>query len=231
MPNVSSMAPGQSQEVCNQIENACKEQGVNPEEITSGLIRENFFFTKTNEYLLDIKRQKSTPIVQSKYLKLREGLLSISATTNSVYDEKKWRRELFTGGIDNYTDENWGNVTSGCIETSAGKMKAYDLIKYGTYSQFIKDEPQNFFQGIEKAFQAIEDNPALVQEVLKQYRHIHVPFINASGARFVARVFNLNRKLLVGVNRRSDSDVWRAEYGGVISVINVILFPEQSFKN
>ena len=45
--NVGSMTRGQGNEILNQIENACKEMGVNPEEITSEFIREKYFFQKS----------------------------------------------------------------------------------------------------------------------------------------------------------------------------------------
>ncbi len=224
MPNVSSsMSRGQSHEVCNQIENACKQQGVNPEEITSGLIHDNFFFVKTNEYLLAIKEQKPAPIIEPQYFKLREGLLSVSAS-NGIYKEQKWKN-FFKSGIENYTGNEWSYVTSGCSAILATKIQASDLIKDGKYSQFIKDEEKNFFQGIEQAFKAVEDNPALVEEVLKQDHRIHVTFTNASGARFVAFVCKCYGKLNVSVSRLSYDDVWGAEYG------SVVLFPQQPLKN
>ena len=57
------MTRGQTHEICNQIENACKKHGANPEEVASNLIRENFFFNKTDEYLLG--NNKREPVSRS----------------------------------------------------------------------------------------------------------------------------------------------------------------------
>lgn len=156
--------------------------------------------------------------IEPQYLQPREGLIPVSATTGP-YNEKKWKK-FFKSGIENYTGEDWETVITGCGATPAGKMTASDLVKDGMYRQFIKDEPQNFFTGIESAFQAVEDNSSLVKEVLENDRRIHVPFTNAEGARFVVLVFKSYGLLYALVFKLSHDDVWFASYG------YVVLFPQ-----
>ncbi len=190
----------------------------------TNLIENNNLTTTVVEDLREIIAQNGqtqaveepAPVV---YLQPRSGLLVVSAT-NGVYDEDK-HSKLFTGGIYNNTGENWNVVTTGNGETNPGKILANDLIKNGMYREFIKDVPENFFQGLEQALQSVEDNPVLAQEVLKQDRRLHLPFTNAQGARFVADVCEWGGKLKVDVDELSSVLMWDASYG------YVVLFPQQ----
>lgn len=146
--------------------------------------------------------------IEANYLQPREGLLSFPATTGP-YNEKKWEK-LFTAGVDNDTSEKWETVT-GCTVTPAGKMSANDLVKNGMYREFIKNEAQNFFTGIESAFQAVENNPSLVKELLESvgsYRRIHVPFTNTKGFHFVVNIYNYLGRLRAVVHGLSETSVW-----------------------
>lgn len=158
-----------------------------------------------------------------KYLHPHEELLSVSATTGS-YNEKKWKK-FFHSGIQNHTGENWDVITSCCDGTPPGKVQANDLIKDGKYSQFIKDEKQNFHAGIEAAFKVVEDNPALVEEVLKEGKSLHIPFTNTQGDRFVVYVFKCRGMLHANVNKHSSESFWCFQYG------YVVLYPQQHLNN
>lgn len=211
---------GQFIELYKQVNNAIKKQGADPDQTAKDLINDNILGLAVENYLVS-KKQQEVPKIPTEpvYFKPRPGLLPVSGTTG-VYNEKK-HSKLFNGGIYNNTGENLDVVTTGTGETPAGKILVNDLIKDGMYREFIKNAPENFFNGLEHALQAVHDNPALVQEVMKQDRRIHVPFTNASGARFVAYVCECVGELSVSVYELSIDGVWIASSG------DMVLFPQQ----
>jgi hypothetical protein len=154
----------------------------------------------------------------TEYLKPRTMLIGVSATTG------KWNRkkheQLCKTGVDS-DFENWNAVGKKDQPTLEGKALPYDLMKDGTYMQIIPDKPENFFQNAEQAMQAVHDNPALQDEVLKQDHRLHLPFVDADGNKFVADVFEDDGALYVRVFEFSYARVWHAGRGGVF------VFPQQ----
>ncbi len=107
--NVGSMTRGQGNEILNQIENACKEMGVNPEEITSEFIREKYFFQKSIDYISAKKAEKTKSFVEIKTLTsdgrtgeqflsdLEKAGLSFSGFTKTMMKGKEFNATVTTG--------------------------------------------------------------------------------------------------------------------------------------
>ena len=157
----------------------------------------------------------------TEYLKSRTMLMDVSATTG------KWNRKQheakFTSGVDG-DFENWNTVGKKDKATLPIKALPHDLVKDGMYSQIIPDVPQSFFANATQALQVIYDNPALQEEILKKDRRAHLPFVNANGDKFVARVFEYDGALHVRVDEFSFDHVWYTSYG------HVFVFPQQPLE-
>lgn len=152
------------------------------------------------------------------YLVARANTVEVSVT-NGKWNRKK-HEQLCKSGVDG-DFENWNTVGKKDKPTSAINALPHDLVKDGTYMQIIPDVPENFFQNAEQAMQAVHDNPALQEEVLKQDHRLHLPFVDADGNKFVANVFRRVGALGAGVYEFLNDYVWNASYG------NVFVFPQQ----
>lgn len=107
---VGSMTRGQSNEICNQIDKACKEQGINTEEYVSELIRTNFFGIKTTEYLQEKIKQVPKTLIRIPSLKSdgRTGLqfladfkkanLSVGSYAEQILKTKQFQA-IVTNGV------------------------------------------------------------------------------------------------------------------------------------
>lgn len=132
--SVGSMTRGQGNEICNQIENACKAHNVNPEEIATTLIRENFFEGKIKEYLLSQSEQipKSfIPILSltseghtgDRFLAdLKKAELSVGAHAEQILKSKEFAA-LVTNGVTYYPGVIKGEDFSGSERTSENIRK------------------------------------------------------------------------------------------------------------
>lgn len=158
----------------------------------------------------------------TEYLKPRTMCIDVSGTGG------KWNRKkqegLFTSGVDN-DFEKWNAVPKKDKATPNIKALPHDLIKDGTYMQIIPDQPQSFYVNATQALQVIHDNPALQEEILKQDKRVHLPFLNEKGEKFVAIVFEDDGALRVSVLEFSYGYVWNASYG------DVFVFPQQPSEN
>lgn len=107
--NVGSMTRGQGNEILNQIENACKEMGVNPEEITSEFIREKYFFQKSIDYISAKKAEKTKSFVEIKTLTsdgrtgeqflvdLKKAGMSVGDYAKGIMKSKEFNATVTTG--------------------------------------------------------------------------------------------------------------------------------------
>lgn len=168
------------------------------------------------------------PASTDMYLKPREQTLAISAT------DGKWNRKaqekIFTYGVDNGI-ENWDCVGDKDQPTPAVGAQAFDLVKSGTYMQFIPDAETSFFQNITQGLQVFKDYPNLIEEILKHDRRVMIPFIsqnkkdaNGEPIRFVADAYEYYSKVGLDVRKFAYGRVWRPKRGFVI------ILPQQATK-
>ena len=109
MKNVSGMTRGQGHEICNQVDNACKELGINAEEFLSNLIREKFFFKKTKEILSTHSNSETFKI---------SDIFSHRAETG---DKRLWLSDNFTNWVLKPNSEKLINIQN------IGKLNLFTL--------------------------------------------------------------------------------------------------------
>lgn len=169
--------------------------------------------------------QVQTAPASVQYLKPREGSLAISVT------DGKWNRKeqekIFTYSVDGDI-EAWNCVGEEDKPTIATNAQAFDLVRDGTYQQFIPDNDANFFENITQGLQVFKDNLSLIEEILKQDHRVMIPFVSKSNRdengkplRFVANAFRYGGKVELYVCKFTNGLVWRAGLG------NVFILPQQ----
>ncbi len=148
----------------------------------------------------------------TEYLKPRAMLIDVSPVSGK-WNRKKHER-LCASGVD-ADFENWNDVGKEDEPTPAAQALLCDLVKDGTYAEIVPDEPESFFRSAEQSMQAVHDNPSLQEEVLKQDRCLHLPFVNANGDKFVTLVFRRFGALDASVRKFSRGHEWYASRGHV----------------
>ncbi len=126
---VGSISRGQAHEILNQIENAMKAAGVNPEEKACELIRTNFFGKKTKELL----GKSETPKVLSKMISHSIFTLKLDSCDGSKTISK-------SSGVFSWIDDDnfriYGADEKG-INTKETAIEVYEMAKDATFAQMF----------------------------------------------------------------------------------------------
>ena len=199
---VGSISRGQAHEILNQIENAIKASGVNPEEQAREFIRSNFFGNKTKEFFAEAKH--SDPILklissgEKLILRPRDGSRTIHSSKNvfSVIDSD----------FKDYGANEKGEKTG---ET---EVDVYEMTKDANFAEM---------------FSSLNNNPealCLTQDQILEFIEMHKRWLRTEGYAtlflfksnnqfFVAYVyFGGDGSLKVYVYRFGDDHVWDAGY-------------------
>jgi hypothetical protein len=155
-----------------------------------------------------------------EYLKPRKGTLAINGT-NGKWNRKE-QEKFFTYSVDNDI-EKWNCVGKKDQPTSSIEAKAFDLMKDGTYQQFIPDAEISFFENLTQGLQVFKDHPFLVKEILEYNRRIMIPFVSESNkdgndkpVRFVAYAFEYFGKVKLNMNKFANGDDLHVGLGHVL---------------
>lgn len=145
------------------------------------------------------------------HLRAKMQLIDISAAPNNC-DKKEWGK-IFA--IQNETKESWEKITYKCEASPACRAQINELAVSGRYQEFIRPEPNSFFQSIAQVFHIMSDNLSLIKEVETNNKRVHIPFRSTLGKMFVVQ-FLPGTPMRAIIRSFPNFIIWNAEHGRII---------------